>query len=44
MGLLAKKEGMNKISPGSSNGENSIQGEGQGIWKKFPVKAHLLPH
>ena len=28
-GLLAKKEGMNKISPGNPSGENGVQGESQ---------------
>ena len=42
MGLPAKNEGMDKISPENLNGKNGIQGESQGIWKKFPMKPYLL--
>ena len=43
MGLPTKKVERDEISPRSPSGENGIQGEGQGIWKKFCVKAYLLP-
>ena len=42
-GLLVKKVGRDATSPGSPSGENGFLGEGQGIRKKFPVKAYLLP-
>ena len=50
MGLLAKKEGMNKISPGNPSGENGVQGESQAAlmmkWhmnSRFIAKQPILP-
>ena len=43
MGLLEDKLGRDKIHSRSLNEENGIKKESQGSWKKFPVKAHLLP-
>jgi len=36
-----EKEGRDKIPPGDPSGENGVQGESQGTWNKFLVKAYI---